>query len=217
MHDYTDKIEKLCKMKEILEDAMEAQLLGGLDKINTMEAGQVIDMIKDLYEAEKNYYKALYYCTVVKQMHEGEEDGMTEMPDMPWYWKAGKMGYDHWRYSSGRYAPKGRGHYSANIKSGYPMPEPYPYNPAWPDEVLGYPMNPGEVRSEYGRAYDMFRDSKRHYTETHSEHDREEMKQHGKEHVMETVATIKEIWSEADPELRKQMKDSIVTLVNDMK
>lgn len=219
MHKTMEKVENLCKMQSKLTEIMQSELAKDSKDICTEEAGEVVDMIKDLADAEKNCWKALYYKKACEAMEEGEEK-----PELPWYY--GPMGYDNWRYSSGRFAPKGHGHRTGRM--GYPDPKDLGYDPMWPDNMTtGYPMhdegkmwpNDGRnfARSKYGHEYDMFLDSKRHYTETHSPEDKEKMKQHGREHVMETVDTIKEIWAEADPDLRRQMKESIVTLVNDMK
>lgn len=234
MHKVEEHTKCFCEMAEKLVMAMKAEFEKGIEHVDTHEAGQVIDMIKDLCEAEEKLWKACYYKTVLEQMKEAKEEGMEEMPDMPLSWMLpnDRAGYDAWRYSNGHYAPKGRGHHVG--RHGYPIGSgPYYPNPEWPDENyanltgkifpqdgrMGYPMDHmgQDMRSEYGKAYDKFRNSRRHYTETHSEHDREEMKMHGKEHVMEAVTAMKEIWSDADPDLRKQMKDSIMALVNDMK
>lgn len=59
------------RMKQLKEDLMacvEYQAAGGLDKVDTKEMGEVIDMVKDLSEA-------LYYCEITKAMQEGPERG----------------------------------------------------------------------------------------------------------------------------------------------
>lgn len=83
-------MEKYKDMKEIkhdLIDAAKAEWAKGIENVNTEELGEVVDMIKDLAEA-------CYYCSVTDAMDEYEP-----------------MGYDRWRYASGRFAPKGRGTY----------------------------------------------------------------------------------------------------------
>lgn len=54
---------RLHYMKETLMDAVEMQLCD-LDKVDTKELGEAIDMIKDLEEA-------IYYCTVTEAMNTG--------------------------------------------------------------------------------------------------------------------------------------------------
>lgn len=55
--------DRLYYMKETLMDAVEMQLCD-LDKVDTKELGEAIDMIKDLEEA-------IYYCTVTEAMNTG--------------------------------------------------------------------------------------------------------------------------------------------------
>lgn len=230
MHKVEEHTKCFCEIVEKLTSAVKTELAKPTEQINTHELGQVIDMVKDLCMASEDLWKACYYKTVVHEMHEAKEEGMTEMPDIPEHWRTG---YDNWRYSSGRYAPKGHGHRTGHHgRMGYPHGSGmyYPY-PEWPDETIdhltgkefphdgrmGYPMDHHDMRSDYGKAYDKFKASRRHYTETHSEHDKEEMKMHGKEHIVEAVTAMKEIWNDADPDLRRHMKETITNLISDMK
>lgn len=233
MHEVKAKVEKLCGIKEKICGAVEAETMKGVECWNTEELGDAVDMIKDLCEAEEKLWKACYYKTVLEQMKKAEEEGMTEMPDMPMSWMLpnDRAGYDSWRYSSGRYAPTGKGHYVG--RHGFTPTFPNPYYPTWPNEGdmgqmndrmgytsehMGSDMNRAMTEERrYGRSMDKFANARRHYTETHSESDKREMKEHGKAHVMETVATMKEIWSEADPELKSTMKDQLTALISAMK
>lgn len=61
-------IERMKHLKEKLMACIEGQVTCGLDKVNTCELGEVVDMVKDLSEA-------LYYCEITKAM---EEDGGEE-------------------------------------------------------------------------------------------------------------------------------------------
>lgn len=97
-----EKMKELKELKHDLIDAVKTQVAGGLESVNAEELGEVVDMIKDLAEAEKACMEAWYYGEIAEAMDDGEE----------------KMGYDRWRYASGRFAPKGRGTY------GYMPPEP---------------------------------------------------------------------------------------------
>lgn len=60
-------MEQLKAMKECLMGAVQGQVYGNLDKVDTKELGEAIDMIKDLSEA-------IYYCTITEAMEEGEEE-----------------------------------------------------------------------------------------------------------------------------------------------
>lgn len=92
-----EKLKDLSEIKHDLIDAVKAEVAKGLKEVDTEELGEVVDMIKDLAEAEKACIEACYYETVTDAMT--EEDG------------GERRGYDRWRYASGRYAPKGRGTY----------------------------------------------------------------------------------------------------------
>lgn len=58
--------EQIKAMKETLMAAAQSQM-GNLEQVNAKELGEVIDMIKDLEEAE-------YYCAVVKIMEESKKE-----------------------------------------------------------------------------------------------------------------------------------------------
>ena len=64
-------IDKICKMKDKLCEYAHQQMQQGLDRVDTREMGAVIDMIKDLAEAEKSCLEADYYESVVEAMEEG--------------------------------------------------------------------------------------------------------------------------------------------------
>lgn len=91
--------------------------------INTCELGAVVDMIKDLAEAE-------YYAYIAKELKEVAEEEESEEKYMLKSLKdeygedGGKRYYDMWRYKSGRFAPKGRG-----TRLGYEEPPYYHMNP----------------------------------------------------------------------------------------
>lgn len=64
-------IDKICKMKDKLCEYAHQQMQHGLDRVDTREMGAVIDMIKDLAEAEKSCMEADYYESVVEAMEDG--------------------------------------------------------------------------------------------------------------------------------------------------
>lgn len=69
----------ICKMNYALVEYLEQYVNEDrdLDEIDWNEAGAVVDVIKDLSEAEKNYAKVCYYETVVHAM--GVEDDSERM------------------------------------------------------------------------------------------------------------------------------------------
>ena len=70
--------------------------------------------------------------------------------------------------------------------------------------------------SRYGHTFDEYRRAKRHYTQTHAETDKKAMDDYASEHFMDTVATLREIWSDADVTLKQRMKADMTKLVGEM-
>lgn len=244
MHKLHEKLEKLTTIEEKLTCLVEEQLCANICDVDTNELGEVIDMIKDLSEAKKDCTKAKYYETVTEAMLSAE--GQNE-----------RYGYDNWRYASGRFAPKGQGHYD---RSGYPMlPMTGMHYPPFdiryrdlhsemPYDGENYRMGydgergvgaaegdarPGrkfqsgtnirygysdrdEFDPRYGKAYNDYQKSRRGYTASSSQKDKEEMDRHAKEHMADTLMTIKEIWNNADIDLKKRMKTDLTQLVSEM-
>lgn len=210
--------------------------------------GQVIDMIKDLAEAEEKCWKACYYKKIVEAMKKEEKEGHPQ-----------RFGYDNWRYmSTGEFAPKGQGTYSPGYRPMIPMDMMYGMEPEWMAGPYGYSGNnrrsnnsgsSGNGRGNSGsyggnnsggdgsstsgnyggsgrygypmedwmasqNPYDRYQESRRHYHESKSPEDRKEMEHHAKEHVEETMNSIRDIWEESSPELRKEMKKNLSSLVN---
>lgn len=59
-------MEKLCKIKKALVDYTADVVDESLSTINTHELGEVIDVIKDLYQAEKYNYESSYYESLIE-------------------------------------------------------------------------------------------------------------------------------------------------------
>ena len=63
------------RIHDMLEDVSEAattELSKGIESVNTKEFGEVVDMIKDLSEAEKNKMQACYYKSIIEAMEKSE-------------------------------------------------------------------------------------------------------------------------------------------------
>ena len=188
-------------------------------------------MIKDLAEAEKACMEACYYETIVKAMEgAGEEDEDN-----------GRMGYNSRHYSNGKFAPKGRG-----TKMGYipdmMMPNQYPYiygylnDPDFDDHMqgrFGYQESGAGNRSQSGsrmgyddwdpdddprqsKEYNEYKRAKRHYTETKSMTDKQQMDEHAMKHMNQAIDSFREMWKDADPAMRKRMKADLTALVGEM-
>lgn len=159
----------ICKMKERLVEAMCSQMENGMESVDTEEAGQVIDMIKDLAQTEYYCSKADYYETVKEAMKSGES---YSFEDTDAFRRRFKMGY---------------------------MPEK-----TW------------EHDERYSKAYRDWQDARRHYTQSKSTSDKDEMDAHAREHLGDTISSMRDIWKSADTDLKKRMKADLSALVAEM-
>ena len=89
-------------MLENVSEAASTELAKGTDSVNTKEFGEVVDMIKDLTEAEKNKMQACYYKTIIEAMENSEygEDYDWSGPDED------RMSYPRMRDSMGRFTSR---------------------------------------------------------------------------------------------------------------
>lgn len=108
-------IENMHEMIEDLTSCTKDAMKNNRSKVGDYPISMVTDMIKDLSEAE-------YYATIVKAMHEADEEQEEEEKYMLKRMKEdygeeeGQRYYNDYRYANGRYAPKGRG-----TRRGYTM------------------------------------------------------------------------------------------------
>lgn len=178
----------------------------GLGAIDAKEAGEVVDMIKDLASVEKDCLEALYYMKVVEAMVNYEEP---------------RYGYNPNRSSTtGRYISNG-----TRPKMGYrPHTKMVDYdNDMDADDymreaMMGYSHGTNEngMDPRYGKAYNEYKNTRKFYTESKSPEAKKEMNTHAEEHVHDSIATIRDIWEDADPALKKRMKEDFTKLVNEM-
>lgn len=218
-------ISRIHAMKESLTEWAKSEIEKGKECVDTEEMGSVIDMIKDLADAEKNCYEAKYY----KAIHEAMEKEDKEH-NIPWYLgffggMDARAGYDNWRYSSGRFAPKGHGHME---RDGYTRPYTLEDHRNYRDTHMGDSdwTNPWMENSRMGfndqngmmnnTHYDRYKDARRHYTETHSMKDKSAMDTYAQAHVDGAIESFRDIWQDADPDMRRRMKSNLSTLINEM-
>lgn len=195
-HKSTEKYNDICALKHNMLHYVMGETEKGFedDPVKVHVLGEYIDMIKDLAEAEKECQEACYYETVVEAM---ESDGYDE----------GRMGYNRKRNRLGQYSDgRGMGDSGSNQRMGYIPDMNRPYKRMM-DET-----DWDEDEPTYGKSFNRFRKAKRHYTKTHSEEDKQKMKDASNAHMMETMATLREIWDDADPDLRKRMKTDLTNL-----
>lgn len=205
------KVYKICDICCKLADALHDQLASGVQNVNTHEAGQVVDMIKDLAKAEEKLWKACYYKSIVKAMHE-EEEYMEHMPEDE------RRHYDNWRYSSGRFAPTGRGHRSGYVPTWEgmrmePWMEDGKHDGAMTHDVEG---RYGYTPSMRGMRYENYAKARRGYHETKDAQSKTQMDASAKDYVIDMAESVREMWKEADPTLRKEIKSHLVSLTSEM-
>ena len=106
-----EETKYLTKMCEKIGDAINHELDKGIEKVNTEELGEAVDMLKDLYEAKEKMVKSRYYKQVMEVMEEHDFENEEEIME------EGRKGYrGRSRDSMGRFTSRGRG------RRGYEMP-----------------------------------------------------------------------------------------------
>lgn len=218
MHDNDGKmtLEKICTLLDIMTDGLKSATNQGLNNLDTHEAGQVADIIKDLSEAkknltdaEKNEWESCYYASIVKAMKDANERGDEE---------------DRYGYIPREASRMGkRGMQRDRIKRWVRDPDTFE------DEMYeraGY--TPGRKISRddrssdnssderYGKPYREYIDSRRHYSESKSQADKDMMEMYANEHLMDVMGSVREIYKTADPDMRKRMKSDLTKLVGEM-
>lgn len=204
MHRTMQKTERLCEIYNDLMRWIEANK--DCSDVKTM--GEVIDMIKDITEAEEKCWKACYYKSIVEAMEEAEEWEKMEHMD-----PEGRMGYDNWRYASGRFAPKGRGHHvtGGRGRMGY-----VPYMDEGGDMNM-HEMWGRDSAPESLHPYDRWKTTRLGYQSDHDPSKKTEMDAAAKEHAVYVADTMKDIWHDADPALRQELKTRLGNLMAELK
>lgn len=196
-------------MIEKLSETAKCEFDKGIENVDACEMGQVTDMLKDLAEA-------MYYRTLTKAMDEAEDDEIMEMFDR---YGDGRRFYDHYRYSDGRFAPKGRGSYRRGYEGPYWRMTPEMYKDM--QEYRDMDRNTGRMyytepsmtmsESNYDRA-------KRNYTETKELHrantpqDKEAKMRGLEDYFKEISSDITGLLSDMTPEERTMLKSKISAL-----
>lgn len=228
--------EEICALKKDLIKILDAELhTKGVDDLDAKDCGAVTDMIKDLAEAEKNCMEACYYQSIVKAMTDAEEDN----EDRDGY---NRSRYANGRYAPKGRGSRSMGFMPYLDKD--PWDENWPYDPDY-YPVMGYAAprkNQSGSTSTYGdmgptsqsglrrgyddwdpdrdpqhsMSYNEYRKAKRHYTETKSPSDKQMMDEKSRRHIHEALDTFKDIWKDADPAMRKELKASMQQAINEM-
>jgi hypothetical protein len=209
-------IMRMHDMIEKLSECAKCEIDKGIENIDPCEMGQVTDMMKDLAEA-------MYYRTLMKSMEESSADETMEMFERL---GDGRRFYDNYRYSNGRFAPKGRG-----TRRGYDEP---PYFHMTPEMYRGMEHD-RDIDRNYGRMYytepatsgmnmteSGYDKAKRHYTETKEMHkantaeDKEHKMKSLENYMKELSGDITELLIDMTAEERTMLKSNLSTLVSKM-
>lgn len=209
-------IMRMHDMIEKLSECAKCEIDKGIENIDPCEMGQVTDMMKDLAEA-------MYYRTLMKSMEESSADETMEMFERL---GDGRRFYDNYRYSNGRFAPKGRG-----TRRGYDEP---PYFHMTPEMYRGMEHD-RDIDRNYGRMYytepatsgmnmteSGYDKAKRHYTETKEMHkantaeDKEHKMKSLENYMKELFGDITELLTDMTAEERTMLKSNLSTLVSKM-
>ena len=216
-HKSTEKYNDICSLKHHMLHYVMGETEKGFEpnpeKVHILK--EYVEMIKCLAETEKECQEADYYEAVVQAM---EDTGMMDSERMGYNPNRNRMG----QYSDGRAGNRNGGRMSSdsgNSDSGSNSRRGYS-----PDMYSRMMMRPGDDRDEWGdddprhsESFNRFRKAKRYYTKSHSEEDKQRMKDASNDHMMETMATIREMWDDADPDIRARMKADLTNLVTNLK
>ena len=210
-------IERMHKMIECLTEKALAELDKGIENVDTKEMGEVVDMIKDLNEAE-------YRAVIVKSMKEADEEQKEYNKELlralkdEYGEEGGRRYYDEYRYkTTGRFAPKGKGSYVG--RRGYEEP---PYYHSYPER---------DMDREYGRMYytepttthtseSGYDRAKRMYTETKEMHkantpdDKEHKMKSLDSYTKELASDITDMVADMSAEERNLLRTKLSTLVS---
>lgn len=214
-------VERIHKMQECLTEKAVNELEKGVENVDTSEMGQVVDMIKDLAEAE---YRSIISKAMKKADEEEEEYDKELLRSLKAEYgeESGRRYYDQYRYANGRFAPKGHG-----TRRGYEEP-PYYHMPVNYNDMeymrdmdksrgkmyYSEPIAPHVSESNYDRA-------KRHYTETKEMHsgittEDKEQRMKALDKYIKTVTNeiIKIVSDNATAEEKNLIKSNINNLVS---
>lgn len=200
MKDKTD-YEKLCKAFETVVGWFENETGKGVAQVDTDELGKVADIIKDLADAkkncsetEKNEWEQCYYAHVIMAMERAgdDEEGMEN-----------RYGYVPPKMSKAMDHSRMRRWDRESDMHDYDADDRHTRDSEKSDQ-------------RYGKPYREYLDARKHYTETKSARDKEDMEMYANEHMMDTIGTIREMYRTAEPDLKKRMKADLTKLVGEM-
>lgn len=204
-------------MLENVSEAASTELAKGTDSVNTKEFGEVVDMIKDLSEAEKNKMEACYYKTLINAMEESEYG-----EDYDEYGPLERRGY-RGRDSMGRYTSRGS---RSSGRRSYPMRDDmmaddqryYDYmngrmgysNGAYGGGSRGMSSNQS---SRYGYSHDEYMQNRRMYS-SNSPEDMQKKTKMLEERMDDLYGMFKDEVKDMTPEEKQVWKTKLNRIIN---
>lgn len=217
-------MEQLKQMKEALIQCVQGQVYGNLEKVDTKELGEAIDMIKDLSEA-------IYYCTITEAMDEGagEKSGKGQHGTM--YYRDNMTPMYHHPYPVEYYDPRYRSNYSMYARGDNGTRNMTDYTMY----DSGNSSNTGTAHAQSMRGYhdgmviypyDQMRDPRegrsgqrrKMYMEGKTMHkDKTKQMQELEQYMQELTSDMTEMIADASPEEKQLLQQKISTLAQKIK
>lgn len=194
-------IERMHCIIEKLTEVAKCELDKGIECVDTKEFGEVIDMIKDLSEAE-------YYAKISKAMNESEYGEDYDYHGA--YDKHERKGYKGQpRDSRGRYMSRKMGYEESPYMHMMDMRDM--------DYDIGrmyYPEHHMET-SRYGKSYDDYMEGRKHYSTSDATQKQERIKMLD-EYTKDLTQSINKIMEDVSPEEKSMLRSKLAKLVNAM-
>lgn len=216
MHKFAEKIMECVKSK------IEARGIDNVSYEEVKELGEWVDIAKDIVCYDKDMRE-------IEAMDEEEKYGEMDY----------RMGY-RGRDSRGRFVHRsGRGRSAGYTPYVHMMP-PFmdgmydEYDGMMPEDYrMGYSDGRGRRSGNYGgsehsenvgnrggsrrgETYDRYRDNRRHYTDTKDLESKKKMDESMKEYMDDAMDSMKEMWKDADPQLKQTMKTELTKMIQQL-
>lgn len=207
----------LCDICETLEDAVRSKLGNGIEKANTKEMGEVVDMIKDLYEAKEKLYKACYYKYLMETMEEDKKEREEEKKQggpMRMYYpvqgsRTGGGNSGGMRGMGGMWEPEmdyERGMMDRSRRGGGNSGD-------WNDTSRGTGRSNGSRQTRYGFSFDNYMDAREMYQANDPDQERMRMESLNRD-LDELVEMSKEVVHGMTPGEKQAWKSKISKILN---
>ncbi len=198
-----EDLTQVSELKKRLISELANYMSGDLSNVDTHEAGEIVDIIKDLAEIEhlcastdKDDAEKEYYESVTDAMTEAKYDNILGYTPNP----------------SARIMPRPM----SSMRTPGATYEQSMIGDYMRDAYGDFPQGENSGNNRYGQAYKEYAQAKRFYTETHDERDRENMRTQADQHISDMITSVKDIWRNADPDHKKQMKADLTAFVNQL-